>query len=411
LSKGKKFNPIKDFYWLSLFSFLLFILVIMAFYKEANPEWKKYQQEFKSYLEKNISAESASTFDFSVKQIWLPELNRVDRCISCHLGYDQPDLTEAPEPFRAHPDIEPHSVSKMGCTICHGGQGFALKKKDAHGEIEHWEEPLLGRKLTKKYGIKNENALIQINCNICHRRDEDTSGMEMINISKKLLTHKKKCQTCHIIDGKGGKLGADLTFIGDKPAERFDFSRIENKLIQMEKPLSMLNWHFEHFMNPEIVVPGSKMPYVEYSDEEAWSLAMLMMSWRNVNLPIMLMPKGKREEIPSPAEEVERVKLSLVEWGRELFESKNCSECHTVGEGVEIGPDLRGITKIRDSLWLRKMIIDPEKMEEIDPLAKKLYQEFEEVGMPTEELTEEEVEAIIKYIQSFNKNMVHLPFS
>jgi cytochrome c2 len=225
----------------------------------------------------------------------------------------------------------------------------------------------------------------------------------MINLAKKLLTQKQKCQTCHIIDGKGGKLSADLTFIGDKPAERFDFSQIEDKLIQAGKPLSMLSWHFEHFMNPEAVVPGSKMPYVEYSEEEAWGLAMLMMSWRGVNLPIMLIPKEKREEVPSLQEKVERVKLSLVEWGKELFESKNCSECHTIGGGVEIGPDLKGITEIRDIQWLKRMILDPEDMEQTDTLAKKLYQKYEEVGMPTEDLTQGEIEAIIKYIESFNK--------
>lgn len=404
MNKKKDFNPRKDFYWLSFFSFLLFILVIIAFYKQANPEWKDYQQEFKKYLAENISPELASTFDFSVKQIWLPELNRVDRCISCHLGYDQPDLTEAPEPFTAHPDIEPHSVLEMGCTVCHGGQGFALRKEDAHGEIKHWEEPLMGRNLAQKYGFKNENALIQINCNICHRRDEDTPGMEMINLAKKLLTQKKKCQTCHIIDGKGGKLSADLTFIGDKPAERFDFSQIEEKIIQGGRPLSVLSWHFEHFMNPEAVVPDSKMPYVEYSEEEAWALSLLMMSWRDVNLPIMLLPGGKREEVPVPEEKAEGAGLSLVDWGKALFEKKNCSECHTIGEGEEVGPDLKGITKIRDIEWLRKMILDPEKMEKTDSLAKKLYKEYEEVGMPTEELTEEEVEAIIKYIESFDKN-------
>lgn len=400
----KDFNPHKDFYWLSLLSFLLFVLVLIAFYVQANPEWKKYQQEFMDYLEKNVSPESASAFEFSVKQLWLPELNKVDRCISCHLGYDQPDLRDAPQPFTAHPNIEPHSLLKMGCTICHGGQGYALKKKDAHGEIKHWEEPLLGRKLGKKYGLSDENALIQINCNMCHRHDEETAGMDMINLAKKLLTQKKKCQTCHIIDGEGGKLAADLTFVGDKPAERFDFSQIEEKLLESHKPLSMLSWHFEHFMNPEAVVPGSTMPFVEYSEEDAWALSMLMMSWRTVNLPIMLMPIDKEEEPPPVEEKIKKEGLSLVEWGKQLFEAKNCSECHTIGEGVEIGPDLIGITRIRDAQWLRKMIQNPEEMEQIDPLAKKLYEEYEELGMPTEELTMEEVEAILKYIESFDKD-------
>ena len=404
MKEKNSFNPRKDFYWLSFFSILLFILVMIAFYKQANPEWKKHQREFKKYLEESVSLEAASAVEYSVKQIWLPELNRVDRCVSCHMGYDQPGLVDAPQPFTAHSDIEPHSVLKMGCTVCHGGQGFALKKKDAHGEIKHWEEPLFGSKLARKYGFQKKNVLIQISCNVCHRRDEDTSGMEMINLSKKLLMGKNKCQTCHIIDGRGGKISSDLTYIGDKPAERFDFSQIEDKLSQSGRPLSMLSWHFEHFMNPEAVIADSKMPYVEYSEEEAWALALLMMSWKDVNLPIMLMPKGKKDEVPSVEEKDERGKLSPVEWGKELFVNKNCSECHTIGEGVEIGPDLKGLTKIRDIKWLRKMILDPEKMERTDPLAKKLYLEYEELGMPTEKMTEEEVEAIIKYIESFDKN-------
>ncbi len=398
MKKKEDFNPRVDFYWLFLSSFLLFALVLVAFYKQANPEWKKYQQEFKKYLHENIGPQSASAFDISVKQIWLPELAGVDRCISCHLGYDNPQLVNAPEPFRAHPDIKPHSVPKMGCTICHGGQGFSLKKKDAHGEIEHWEKPLLGRTLAQKYGFSNETALIQINCNICHRRDEDTPGMEIINLSKKLLTQKKKCQTCHIINGKGATLGPDLTFVGDKPPERFDFSQIEEKLVESAMPLTMLSWHFEHFMNPKAVVADSKMPFVDYSEEEAWALAMLMMSWRNINLPIMLIPKEKRKDLPSVGR-----KLSLVEWGKELFESKYCSECHTIGGGVEVGPDLRGVVKIRDREWLKKMIARPEEMEQVDSLAKKLYQEYDEVGMSTEDLTEEEIEAIIEYMGSFDQ--------
>jgi mono/diheme cytochrome c family protein len=129
---------------------------------------------------------------------------------------------------------------------------------------------------------------------------------------------------------------------------------------------------------------------------------MLMMSWRNINLPIMLVPEKKGEELPLIADDIPAEKLSLVEWGKELFESKDCSGCHTITGEVEIGPDLKGITKKRDAEWLKKMIQNPEEMEKTDPLAKKLYLEFEEMGMVSDALTDEEVEAILKYIESFD---------
>jgi cytochrome c2 len=357
----------------------------------------EYQREYKTYLEEHVGTQSASSFEFSVKQIWLPELAGVDRCVSCHLGYDNPGLVDAPQPFTAHPDIEPHPFLKMGCTICHGGQGYALKKENAHGEIEYWDWPLLGTRLAKKYGLSSQRDLIQINCNICHRHEEETVGMGKINLAKKLITQKKKCQTCHIIHGKGGTVGPDLTFVGDKPAERFDFSRVTTKLIESEKPLSMLSWHFEHFMDPKAVVQDSKMPFEEYSVEEAWALSLLMMSWKNINLPIMLVPKEK----PPAEEPVARGKLSQIEWGKQLFESKYCSVCHTIGGGVEVGPDLKGVTRIRSVEWLKRMILDPEGMEQTDPIVKELYLKYEGVGMSAEEMTDEEVEAIIEYIASF----------
>lgn len=400
MKKKKELNPHKDFYWLSLFSLVLFFLVLIAFYRQSHPEWKKYQSRFKGYLEENVGREAASSVAISVKQIWLPELNRVDRCISCHLGYDRPDLVNAPPPFNSHPDIEPHPVSKMGCTICHWGQGFALKKKEAHGEIRHWTEPLLGKTMAKRYGFDGGNLLVQINCNICHRRDDDVPGMETINLAKKLLARKPRCQTCHIIDGMGGKTAPELTFVGDKPAERFDFSHLKDKLIENERPLSILNWHYKHFLNPKAVVLGSKMPDVGYSDREAWALAMLMMSWRNISLPVMLMPKRTAEAEVSAAEDIETVGLSDIERGKLLFESKECSGCHTIGKGVEGGPDLKGIMSKREAGWIRRMILNPEQMEQTDPLAKKLYYEFDELGMPNVEITEEEVEAIIMYIGS-----------
>ena len=44
---------------------------------------------------------------------------------------------------RAAPAASCTTRPTYGCTICHGGQGRATDKADAHGEVPHWPEPML----------------------------------------------------------------------------------------------------------------------------------------------------------------------------------------------------------------------------------------------------------------------------
>ena len=78
-----------------------------------------------------------------VHQVMLTGLQRVDRCTTCHLGVDDPTMKDAPEPYRYHANLGPHIPSKFGCTICHGGQGLATDKENAHGSVAFWPNPLL----------------------------------------------------------------------------------------------------------------------------------------------------------------------------------------------------------------------------------------------------------------------------
>jgi protein SCO1/2 len=78
----------------------------------------------------------------------------------------------------------------------------------------------------------------------------------------------------------------------------------------------------------------------------------------------------------------------------------HCAACHTVGRGERLGPDLAGITNTRDRAWLARFIREPDKMLAAqDPIAKELAANYKTVRMPNLALTNEDVDAVIVYLE------------
>ena len=83
-----------------------------------------------------------------------------------------------------------------------------------------------------------------------------------------------------------------------------------------------------------------------------------------------------------------------------LFRER-CSPCHTIGGGIRVGPDLLGVTQRRDRDWLLRWIKEPNRvLAEKDPIATQLLQEFNNVAMPNMGLTDEQVAALVAYLES-----------
>lgn len=93
------------------------------------------------------------------------------------------------------------------------------------------------------------------------------------------------------------------------------------------------------------------------------------------------------------------VKLNL-DKGQYLFATR-CAACHTIGNGDKVGPDLLGVTSVRDLNWLRRTISEPDKLiAEKDPIAMALFKKYREVQMPRLGLPVEDVNVIIEYMKT-----------
>lgn len=98
------------------------------------------------------------------------------------------------------------------------------------------------------------------------------------------------------------------------------------------------------------------------------------------------------------AKQAGAMKLNL-DKGAYLFATR-CAACHTIGNGDKIGPDLLGVTSVRDLNWLRRTIIEPDKLlAEKDPIATALFKQYKEVQMPRLGLAEADVNVLIDFMK------------
>jgi cytochrome c2 len=88
---------------------------------------------------------------------------------------------------------------------------------------------------------------------------------------------------------------------------------------------------------------------------------------------------------------------ALAQDGATLF--KPCAACHTIGGGKTVGPDLKGITKQRTNEWLIQFIQSSGKLiKSGDPDAVAVFKQYNNIPMPDNALTADQVNKILAHI-------------
>lgn len=240
---------------------------------------------------KQIVVEGLATNEFKV-----PILT-VDRCATCHLAIDRPGFEQAKQPFATHPYREilfgNHPIARFGCTACHQGQGPTLDVEAAHGEVRHWDRPLL------------RGDFVQTSCRKCHA-DKKEFALAPVYSRGRQMVEDLGCFGCHTMAGfeKAQKVGPDLT-------------RIAGKV----DPSWLVRW----IKKPKGYLPKTKMPHFELSDEDASNIAAYLL----------------RTSQPLPELQSASKAPASVERGKEIVSSVGCLGCHRI-PGIEAKAPLTG---------------------------------------------------------------------
>jgi len=90
----------------------------------------------------------------------------------------------------------------------------------------------------------------------------------------------------------------------------------------------------------------------------------------------------------------------LVLKGEKLFKA-NCKACHSVGDNKVVGPGLKGINDKREKEWLVKWITNSgDLIASGDGDAQAIFAEFNDMPMPPQAVSEEDITAILAYIKT-----------
>lgn len=278
-------DPSRLYRWILLAASIVTIVYLVgaATYENYGTQWNGVQRQYREILRQKATDERGrellARFRIELKQVSLPALGTVDRCVACHNGIDDPRMTDVALPHRVHPAgiLDIHPVDRFGCTVCHHGQGPATTFRDAKADDAYWDYPLLPPEMT------------QATCATCHDARKLPEAQIPLLLTGMRLYQEKSCGSCHKLGGRGGALGPVLDNEGAK-------TRHQLTMINLQPPHTVWRWQQAHFRDPGAVVAGSQMRNPTVTRQEALALTAYMLSLWNRDVPESYLAPDKIEQ-------------------------------------------------------------------------------------------------------------------
>lgn len=305
-------------------SSLLFLIVLgVSPAKSALSPYRGLQRQYRGLgMARARSLKAAEAYQqrpVAIQQIWLRDFdNRVDRCTTCHLGVADPLMEGADEPFRSHPRTAhtPADFDRFGCTTCHGGQGLATFKAEAHGAARDAGPPM------------TPSAYLEAGCGRCHQAPT-VSEAPVLSRGRALML-RANCYACHRVRGQE-------SFRAEAP------------------PLTTLplktggEWLRRWLRSPKAVDPNATMPNFQLSEKEIEEISHYLFS---ATVPA---------ELAARIEAIRHEPSGDAANGKKLFSESRCISCHTVeGKGNSSAPELSKVASAATRDWLVAFLRDPQ---------------------------------------------------
>ena len=342
-------DTVRTFGWASL---LLLILLAIAPAKDFFSDWRRYQRGYEHLISKRSDAVTLRRhFEPGVQQIWLPEMNVVDRCTTCHTALNEATLMDVTtQPYRPHPPI-PHKTDQLGCSVCHRGQGAATSVSDAHKSTLAWEEPILPAKY------------LESSCGQCHQ--QDLKGTPQLNLGRKMVA-QYGCVHCHTIKRPDGSV---VTGTDDPPS----LAHVADKTTR--------EWIYAWLKDPQAYASTATMPNFRLKDEDARDISAFLIS---TSTPASL------KVVQASLDQATKVKddAALQTKAASLYGESFCASCHAVQNaagnlvGGNVGPELTKVGSKVKPEWLQAWVRNPH---DYDPPTAMPHYRFsdQEVGLLT----------------------------